>query len=212
MELSRLFERCLNAHYRRAAGGVNYAVERMGEQLWLFFEHSRGVEDWANNLDFPIKPYRRMEDRAWHCHRGFLRAWKVAEPLIAAVVEAKPTKKIVVAGYSHGAALAVLCHEYIWFHRPELRDRLAGYGFGCPRVLWGVHPKERWAGFTVVRNRGDPITHLPPAALGYRHVGRMLEVGAPSRLTFDAHRPDRILRALRKQSLFFEDSEVKNGP
>ncbi|MBQ3085666.1 MAG: lipase family protein [Clostridia bacterium] len=198
MELNRIFERCLQAQYRQAAGEVNYAVERMGGQLWLFFEHSRSRADWANNLDFPIKPYRRMEDRVWYCHRGFLRAWRLAEPWIAAALAARPLERVTVAGYSHGAALAVLCHEYVWFHYPALRQALSGYGFACPRVVWGVPPKERWATFTVVRHRGDPVPRLPPAWLGYRHVGKVLTVGEGAR-GVQAHLPAAMRKALKGQ-------------
>ncbi len=197
MELGRLFERCLNAHYRQAAGGVNYAVERSGASLWLFFEHSRDPEDWANNLDFPIQPYRRMGDQRWYCHRGFLRAWKIAEDWVAGALAARSVRQVAAVGYSHGAALAVLCHEYIWYHYPALRQGLAGYGFGCPRVVWGCAPQERWQNFTVIRNRGDPVTHLPPSVLGYRHVGRMLTVGEKGAgLRVEAHRPEAMRAAL----------------
>ena len=51
----------------------------------------------------------------WRCHRGFLRVWKTIKPYIEQIDFSK-AKKIVVVGYSHGAAIATLCHEYIWFN------------------------------------------------------------------------------------------------
>lgn len=199
MQLSRLFERCLNAHYQ-PAGGVHFAVERAGESLWLFFEHSRDVVDWRRNLDFPIQPYRRMGDRRWYCHRGFLKAWKQVEPHVAAALAARSVRQVVAAGYSHGAALAVLCHEYIWFHFPALRQSVSGYGFACPRVIWGSAPQERWERFTAICNRGDPVSHLPPAALGYRHVGRVITLGEKgAKLRLEAHLPAAMRRALKGQ-------------
>ena len=110
-------------------------------------------------------------------------------------------KEITVVGYSHGAALAVFCHEYVWYHRPDLRKTLVGYGFGCPRVVWGDLSSEvsdRWAGFTVIRNQEDLVTHLPPVAFGYRHVGNLLEIGEKRKYSaIDAHRPENIRRELR---------------
>lgn len=203
MRLIEIFERCLHAHYRQA-GGVHFAVERAGETLWLFFEHSRDLQDWLYNLDFPVQPYRRMGDQRWYCHRGFLKAWRQVEPFVAAALAARPCRKIITAGYSHGAALAVLCHEYLWFHRPKLRPMLASYGFACPRVIWGRAPQERWAGFTVICNRGDPVSHLPPAALGYRHVGRRITVGEKgARLRVRSHLPEAMLASLENDILLF---------
>ncbi len=181
--------------------GASFSVERQGQALYLYFEPSHGREDWQNNLDFPAMPYKRMADTVWFAHRGFLRVWKSAERYVAPLVQDPAIRRMVAVGYSHGAALAVFCQEYIWFHRPDLRHRAVGYGFACPRVVWGVlSPRlaQRWEGFTVVRNLDDPVTHLPPAALGYTHVGRMLEIGKTGRYSgFDAHRPENMMQELQ---------------
>ncbi len=202
MKLSELFERCLSARYRQVGAAADFAIEREGSTLYLFFQQSVGVVDWENNLDFPAKPYARMADAVWYAHRGFLRVWKSAEDHLAPAIAERSVKKILPVGYSHGAALAVFCHEYAWFHRPDLRSVLEGYGFGCPRVVWGAMPKEvkrRWRNFTVVRNIDDVVTHLPPAALGYRHIGRMLEIGKRGTYSdLDAHRAENILKELKK--------------
>lgn len=201
MRLSELFQQCCTAPYRRVENGADYALRREGNTLYLFFEPSIGLEDWKNNLDFPAKPYKRMEETVWHVHRGFLRVWKSAEGYLQQAIGERSVRKVLVAGYSHGAALAVFCHEYIWFHRPDLRASLKGYGFGCPRVVWGALPPQvwaRWDGFTVIRNRNDPVTHLPPALLGYRHVGQLLEVGQKGKYKrLEAHKEENILAELK---------------
>ena len=202
MKLSELFERCCRADYQQVGHAADFAIEREGNTLYLYFQPSRGCEDWENNLDFPAKPYARMGDGCWFAHRGFLRVWQSAQGALAPVILDPAVRNMVIVGYSHGAALAVFCHEYVWFHRPDLRRKLKGYGFGCPRVVWGVLPKEvkeRWANFTVVRNVDDVVTHLPPASLGYRHVGKLLEIGAKGRYSdWDAHREENILKELKK--------------
>ncbi|MBQ2293894.1 MAG: hypothetical protein II258_00815 [Spirochaetales bacterium] len=51
----------------------------------------------------------------------------------------------------------------------------------------------------MVRNIEDVVTHLPPAALGYRHVGKMLEIGAKGRYSdVDAHKAKNIEKELLK--------------
>ena len=95
----------------------------------------------------------------------------------------------------------MLCHEYVWFRRPDLRETLEGYGFGCPRVFWGLRTWElmrRWERFRVIRNVDDIVTHLPPVWLGYSHVGSLLEIGERGKYTaIDAHRPQNILAELK---------------
>ncbi|MBQ2719730.1 MAG: hypothetical protein IJF73_06655 [Clostridia bacterium] len=208
MRLSYLFSECLAADYVTLAGGVDYAAKRRDGVLSLFFEASDGAADWRKNLDFPAAAYRRHGRTVFSAHRGFLSAWRVAEAAVAPLLADPTLTGITLVGYSHGAAIAVLSHEYVWYHRPDLRPRLTGYGFGCPRVVFGGAARrlaERWERFTVVRNLDDLVTHLPPAVLGYRHVGRLLEVGERGRYSAtDAHRPENLLaellRAERKGS------------
>ncbi len=200
MELIRLFRRCLNRTYTHVENSADFSLERAGSELYIYFQSSDGATDWRNNLDFPAKAYDRPGDIKWYAHSGFLKVWKTVEDYISADVKDDSVRKIVIVGYSHGAALAVLCHEYSWYCRPDLRDSLEGYGFGCPRVIWGLKPKSlkrRWDAFTVVRNLDDIVTHLPPAVLGYSHVGKLLEIGKIGKYSrVDAHRPESYLAEL----------------
>lgn len=191
MKLFTLFEKCITLPYIDVEAQASFAVEQAGSLLCLYFEPSHGAVDWKNNLDFPARAYG-----TWFAHRGFVRVWCAAEKHLAPQILDPKVRQVRIAGYSHGAALAVLCHEYIRFHRPEVR--VESWGFGCPRVVWGIPPRGRWEGFTVVRNRDDLVTHLPPAAMGYRHVGKMLEIGERGRYSaIDAHRPENYLRELK---------------
>ena len=201
MTLSRLFSRCVNRDYIRTPLSADYAFDLVGNRLTVYFQDSDGAVDWAHNLDFPAAAYRRNGKTVWYAHRGFLKVWTSLIPRVESLINDVNVKEITVVGYSHGAALAVFCHEYAWYHRPDLRNTLVGYGFGCPRVVWGNLPgdvSDRWAGFTVIRNRNDLVTHLPPKAFGYRHVGNLLEIGRKGKYSaIDAHRPENIRRELR---------------
>lgn len=198
--LYELFMECLSAVYTHTSGAASYAHRRSGDTLYLFFEASNGAADWQRNLDFPVKAYKRMGKTVWLAHRGFLDAWHELEPILSDKIADTSVRKITVTGYSHGAAIALLCHEYVWFTRPDLQGSLEGYGFGCPRVVWGAlgsELRERWKKFTVIRNIDDIVTHLPPAAIGYTHVGSLLTIGERGKYSStDAHRPENILTEL----------------
>ena len=202
MKLSMLFAQCLHAPYRQAAESASYYLERKGAILYIYLQDSEGREDWKNNLDFPARSYH---GGTWMAHRGFVKVWRAVEPYVSDAIADPKLQSIVTVGYSHGGALAVLCHEYVNFHRPDLQQRITGYGFGAPRVIWGARSPEvraRWENFTVVRNLDDLVTHLPPKALGYTHVGKLLEIGAAGRYSHvDAHRSENILRELQRKDL-----------
>ena len=203
MKLYRLFRRTLSAPYFQIKeNAASYYVQREGSTLYLLFEKSNGATDWKNNLDFPAKPYHNM-DGTWFVHRGFLRVFKTIEPFIAPAVADKNVRRIVISGYSHGAALALLCHEYCVFNRPDIADAVFGFGFGCPRVVWGMlkkSVKKRFENFTVVRCKNDLVTHLPPWFFGYRHLGKLLQIGRGRRLGgVDSHRPEYYLEELSRE-------------
>jgi len=200
MELYQLFSTCLKIPYAQVGISANYALKREKDVLYIFFQGSKGKTDWKNNLSFPAKPYKRMGKTIWFAHRGFLRVWKEIEPFLADDISDKAFRKIVIVGYSHGGALAMLCQEYVWYHRPDLRGFIEGYAFGAPRVFWGIKTynlKKRWQGFTVIRNLDDAVTHLPPVFLGYSHVGVMLKIGKKGSYTpIEAHESKNILKEL----------------
>ena len=202
--LLEYFQACLNATYVEGENGVSWAVEERGEDLFILFEASNGLSDWLNNVNFHAVPYREMRP-VWQCHAGFLRAWKSAEADIADAVrggEERGVCRVTVIGYSHGAALAVLCHEWVWYHCPRLREGLCGFGFGGPRVLYGCPPPavaRRWENFYLIRNIDDAVTHLPPRVMGYCHVGNLVEIGEAGRYSaLDAHRPQSYLASLEE--------------
>lgn len=204
--LLRLFEDCLKQSYREVENAASYAYRRKKqkdghEHLYIFFQQSHGVVDWLNNLDFAASPYTEMNPE-WKCHTGFLKVWESAKKYLKPHLFDPNIAKVTVVGYSHGAALAVLCHEYIWYRRPDLRNSLEGFGYGCPRVLYGCVPPEialRWEHFYVIRNENDLITHLPPHFAGYCHVGNLISIGERKQYSgIDAHRPENYLKELKK--------------
>lgn len=225
MLYSELFANCAwNVPYIHKEGWVSYAFVEKDSTLYIYFQGSHEKKDWfANFFFFPTskRPYKNM-DVPYRVHRGFLKAWKIIEDTIIEkvteqVVMSDPTvedpeatfnenvdivteykyKKIVIIGYSHGGALAGLCHECVWFHRPDLRDwGLIGYGFEAPRFYAGWKVKkelqERWNNFFVFNDGTDLVTRCPPAIFGFCHVGDILNIRGDIELV-----KDRVPRCLK---------------
>lgn len=192
------FISCLNANYTTVENCGDYAIKREGDTLKIFFEKSDGATDWKNNFNFPVKPYRKM-DYIWFCHRGFMKVWKSIEKYISPEICDLSVSKIDIIGYSHGAAVALLCYEYVKYNRPDVE--VTGVGFGCPRVVWGFmrkSVKRRFEGFVVVRNGRDIVTHVPPVLFGFRHVGEVLKIGKSEGQIKD-HYPERYIEALTER-------------
>ena len=204
MQLLSLFQQILDAEYARAGNAASYFLRREGDALILLFEESNGKTDWRNNLDFPAALARGKGEK-FFAHRGFLRVWQSVLPCIDGAIRDRTVRRILVAGYSHGAALALLCHEHCLSVRPELEENILGVGFGCPRVAWGILPravKRRLKRFVLVENGRDIITRLPPALLGYRRVGKRRRVGLFRGYgAVGAHRPECYLAALEGEEL-----------
>lgn len=199
--LLELFDSLLSQRYTETEKSASFAYAARGEALYIWFEQSNGLVDWLHNLSFAAVPYREMHPE-WRCHAGFLTVWESVLPHLKDVIFSPLIKRACVVGYSHGAALAVLCHEYIYYHRPDLRERLCGYGFGCPRVLYGCVPPEiaaRWEEFYRIHNIDDIVSHLPPRKAGYCHVGNLVTVGQKGLYSpLDAHRPESYLTELAR--------------
>lgn len=184
--------------YIPVKSGGDYAVKREGDTVKIFFEWSDGREDWINNFKFlaiPWKPYKDMK-HVWFCHRGFLKVWKGIEPHLLEYIEDPDVKRIEIVGYSHGAAIALLCYEYCRFNRPYIE--VEGAGFGCPRVFWGFVPKsvkERFKNFKVIRNGNDIVCHVPPVIFGFRHISTVEKIGQNNPIR--DHFADEYLRNLQ---------------
>lgn len=199
--LKDLFEICLDSEYEQVEDGGSFCPYLDGDHLYLMFEKSNGAEDWVNNLTYGAVSVGREEE--WYCHEGFFKVWKSILPYLEQYISDPNIKRITTVGYSHGAALALLCHEYVWLTRRE-NTVIEGFGFGCPRVVFGFVPREgeRWRDFYVIRNIDDAVTHLPPRLLGYRHVGRLIEIGKRGRYSpVDAHRAENYITELENMSM-----------
>jgi hypothetical protein len=193
MTVLDMFKRCVNigsGYNHTEINKGSYFVEYDNNTLYIYFQGSNGDIDWKNNFDFGAEPYKDMPAK-WKAHKGFVRVWKEIVPFIKDDIMNPDVKRINIVGYSHGAALSVLAHEYAWFNRPDIRDNIFGYGFEPPRVFRGRKiPDElipRWENFTVFRNGADIVTHVPPLLFGYKHVGKLVHLNKDREILVDKH-------------------------
>ena len=202
-----LFKRCLNANYIHTAEGGDYAIETEGNISYLLFEWSDGLEDWKNNLNFRTVKIDRGEP--WFVHRGFANVWNAMKQEVLSeinlTIKRKKVEAVLCIGYSHGAALSLLAQETLAGIFGKTLH-IEGYGFGCPRVVKGKLPKEveaRLQNFYTIRNVPDIVTHLPPAAFGFRHI-HMIEIGEKGK-----YGP---VKAHTSQAYINELSQFKSAP
>ena len=207
--LLSLFEQCLHCSYRKVEEDASFAIKHRGSCLTVFFQDSEGLLDWKHNLAFRSKPYGKGGLR---CHGGFYRVFKAALPYLEKEIADPSVKKITLVGYSHGAALALLCYKYALDARADLAGKIEGFGFGTPRVFKKGLTKEekaRFSGFTYIKNIDDIVTHLPLWLFGYRHVKPPLLIGARGRYSMiDAHRPTSYQEELRRLGAEEEEKEL----
>lgn len=227
-KIDELFETCAyNVTYESTGNNVNYAFVEDGETLYIYFQGSSSISDWLRNFWFFKRPYKEMKI-PYYVHGGFLSAWKEVEDIvIRKITEMRSSaiirtwyndtdfidrvdykfKKIIIVGYSHGGALSGLCHECVWYNRPDIRDNIFGFGFESPRFYCGLSVKkelrERWSNYTVIRNHNDIVTHCPPKVFCFAHVGTLLHLKETSMKNYrkphfiGAHYPDAVLESLK---------------
>jgi hypothetical protein len=157
--------------------GVDMKYRRIGDKLLVDFSPTDNtVESWLLNFMAWKKPYKRMA-RKWYVHRGFLKRWDDHKEEFASFFD-EGVKEVHISGYSQGGAVAVLAHEWVGFHYPQLTCYTTCKG--APRCIscFGLSKiKDRFAGVTRFEHRGDIVCHLPPSFFGYRHVGERVRVG-----------------------------------
>ena len=197
-----LFRECnKDENFEQYSAEVDVGFQEHGDTLLILFEPSDGSIDWRHNFTFFKKPYHDMEE-PYHVHGGFLKCWRIVKDVVIGKLHERLWKHVVIAGYSHGGALALLAHECAWFELPQLRGgRIITIAFEAPRIYGGWRVNEevegRWNGAYVVRNNGDLVTHMPPRALCFSDVGKMVQIkNVPKQGCIHSHAPKWVEKAL----------------
>ncbi|MBQ0003601.1 MAG: lipase family protein [Treponema sp.] len=156
---------------------LNYHFESDDDNIYLFFQESNGKKDWKDNLIFfpiPCKVYKRQENHML-CHMGFVREYKSGHDQIMSelikLYEVLPNRKVIITGWSNGAAMATLAAED-FYYRTGCKPIVIT--FGNPQVCFDPftahHILNCCDDFREYCNVNDIVTKVPPF---YFHVHKI---------------------------------------
>lgn len=151
------------------------------------YRGSEGLTNWIQNLKFaradvPWDPAGNASNTSTgHVHLGFLQTFQASEDLVTTMVKdlltQYPSYTLLITGHSLGAAVATLAASR--FKRilgPSQPIRVVT--FESPRVgdeAFAALLNADYGGtgnFIRVTNRGDPVVHLPPTWVYFKHCTR----------------------------------------
>lgn len=156
---------------------LNYHFYEENDELYLFFQASADKKDWKDNFNFlPIacKVYKNQENHLI-CHRGFVEEYKSGNGQIMAefisLIQQKKPKKIIMSGWSNGAAVVKLAAEDL-FYRTGIKPTVIT--FGSPKLCFDLrtknHIKSCCKEIREYCNCNDLVTKVPPF---FHHVGKI---------------------------------------
>ena len=154
--------------------GIQCYLRIYQSSVWIVFRGTDTAEDLLRDLRFWKKriPYGNY-DSDIRVHSGFIEAYKstdVRKKIHSVITD--NICRIEISGHSLGAAMAALCAIDLNYNFPHLD--ITAVLFGAPRVgnraFARSYDRRVFKTFRV-ENSKDIVTRLPPALLGYRHVG-----------------------------------------
>ena len=143
--------------------------------LLIMFPPTQDYTGWVKNFSAFVKVYNKSK-KWFFVHTGFFDLWGSVEKYVVDEVEkyinSSIKEKIIIAGYSQGAALATIAHEKIY--NSGLSSLVCTICFGSPRVFIGA-PSGRFRNLHRVYVRGDIVTRIP--WFPFSHVGKHHAIG-----------------------------------
>ncbi len=172
------FTRCASL-IDRDVGTAGYIAE--GEDIIVVvFRGTENDLDWRTNIQARFVALQG----GTRVHTGFFQAyWPIRDAMFDFLISALKKRKraVYVTGHSLGGALALMATAELANHDDaEIRDSIAAcYTFGGPRAGDASFDLYVKAPLYRVTNGIDLVPAVPPAILGYRHVGDTRYFGKP---------------------------------
>ena len=157
--------------------------DRGGAQAYVFETRDdcivacRGTEpnQW-NDIKADVNAARVAAETVGRVHRGFKQEVDDLWPLLEKVL-VNNTKTLWFCGHSLGGAMASICAGRCRLSHIRSNPR-ALYTYGCPRVGTNRYVHYVKLDYTRWVNNNDIVTRVPPAWMGYRHVGSEMYLNA----------------------------------
>jgi predicted lipase len=159
--------------------GIQLVARTYPSSVVIAFRGSDSLKDAVVDMKFYKKSIPHFKDRTMRLHSGFVNSYKTVHLRNEILKLITPdVREIKLTGHSYGAALAALCAADLQYNFPNIDYEV--YLFGCPRIgnscFSRVYNRNILKTFRI-ENGNDVVTRLPPAFLGYRHIGIKIHVG-----------------------------------
>ncbi len=149
--------------------------------LHMVFRSSQAPKqeiDTRINYQFRPAPLFFTDNPSYKAHRGMLSKYEGIYDDVHNRINSFAGEEILLIGHSAGGMVAYIAFFDIYHAYPELGVRLVT--FGTPRVLTrNAAAQLREAEDRIIRivMGRDIFSSMPPAILGYRHVGTLVRMG-----------------------------------
>ena len=137
--------------------------------VYILFQETTGAFDWIKNFSFTKRKYGDLK-----FHHGFYELYDLMRDDIVAIVKTIPTeKKLVVSGWSQGAAIAQIAVQDIYYHTGRKSLLIS---FGAPMAIYGKKTRDACREAVTEAyeycNKNDIVTYQPPFPSWY-HINRV---------------------------------------
>lgn len=175
MEYWDLYDYILGNEYIKSGDDVdwNISIFESEKKIRLIFAPSNSKRDWINNFTFPIKIYKKQENK-FYVASGWGNAWKSCNDEIMSTLEKAVFTHIdysvEIDGYSYGGAMALLAAEDFNYRMKFKADVIT---FGAPKPLFGKKTQKYFESccnsVKQFAHVNDCVTLCPPL-IGYTRI------------------------------------------
>ena len=167
MKFNELFDLIDNSEYTKSGADVDWTIKVIDDTVYLLFQETTNKIDWKTNFKFWVKPYKHQKNPML-LHAGFVNAWKSCNDLIMGeliqVMNFNKGKKLIISGWSHGAALTILAAEDYHYRTGE---RPVVINYGAPSIIAPLAFRTKkylseCMDYRLFSDVNDLVTKIPP--------------------------------------------------
>ena len=165
--------------------------ENQGHVCWnkdcilVAFRGTDSKEDWQQNSK-ALWPQRHA--LGGKTHRGFVAVSEQAKSIVFETLQdlGGGKRRVLITGHSLGGAVATEFAASLHADPAPWAEDVEVVTFGAPRLgderFESAYEQRAGGMHWWFVNSGDPVPHLPPNAMGYRHCGRLFWFNRSGRL------------------------------